>query len=175
MKKAFTLIELLVVVLIIGILSAIALPQYQKAVARSKSTQALIMLKSVYQAALEYQLANGTWPTSFADLSVSIPWTGTTKWYNPSYITDVLSNDTWSLQLSSKDGYEGLNIGQITGKYTGGGFAIWTKNTGVEKQPVILCAEKIAAIETPGDYCHKVMQTSASYTSGSSLRYYNMP
>ena len=78
-KKAFTLIELLVVVLIIGILAAIALPQYQKAVERSKSAQAVTMLKSVYQAAEEYYLANGTWPKKFADLSVTPPWTGTTN------------------------------------------------------------------------------------------------
>ncbi len=54
MKKGFTLIELLVVVLIIGVLTAIALPQYEGSMEKTRVAEALVMLKAIADAEQRY-------------------------------------------------------------------------------------------------------------------------
>ena len=67
----FTLIELLVVVLIIGILAAMALPQYFKAVERSRMTEAVTLMDSVAKAQRRKFLQTNSYVRDFRGLDVS--------------------------------------------------------------------------------------------------------
>ena len=67
----FTLIELLVVVLIIGILAAMAMPQYFKAVERSRMTEAVTLMDSVVKAQRRKFMQTNRYARSFEGLDVS--------------------------------------------------------------------------------------------------------
>ena len=68
----FTLIELLAVVLIIGILAAIAYPQYQKAVIKARIARVLPQLKAIQEAQERFYMANGHYTTEKDDLDINI-------------------------------------------------------------------------------------------------------
>lgn len=71
-NKGFTLIELLVVVLIIGILSAIALPQYFKAVEKARGAEALQLFGAIAGAQQRYYLTRDEYATEFNLLDLDL-------------------------------------------------------------------------------------------------------
>lgn len=111
MKQGFTLIELLVVVLIIGILSSVALPQYTKAVERSRSAEALTngrtLLDSTNRA---LDLQPNVAPVSKADLDVKISggnWS-TNSVYKTKDFTYTLQSD--GIQIVRELGDKGYTL-----------------------------------------------------------------
>ena len=77
MKKGFTLIELLVAVLIIGILSSVALPNYKKSIEKSRATEAMNIIKSANDAVYAYAAERNKCPEAFSKILVTIPGTKT--------------------------------------------------------------------------------------------------
>lgn len=72
LNEGFTLIELLVVVIIIGILSAIALPSFLNQAAKAKESEARTYAGSVNRAQQAYRLENTTFANSISTLGIGI-------------------------------------------------------------------------------------------------------
>lgn len=130
-KNGFTLIELLVVVLILGILAAIALPQYQKAVTKSRAANLQHLLAAVVDASNLYYLQHGVYPTSFEQLDVNLPFqtlpgSSSTCDKRNLYPSSVKGGDGFELTIynskSSNLSHNFISAHFTDGKYKCGGF-----------------------------------------------------
>ena len=128
----FTLIELLVVVLIIGILAGVALPQYQKAVAKARYTQMITAGKSLKDAMELYYMANGDYPFFWSDLDITYlgcsEGAGRYMLWCDKFAVDMFAGEDKNLVFYDIYGIENNGVGKDTGYlglHTQATYRVW--------------------------------------------------
>ena len=152
--KGFTLIELLVVVLIIGILSAVALPQYRKSVLKARATQLHVVLKHFKDVCSINRLAGGNCE-KLADIGFEY------SLADGGFVTE------------SKERYEYKNFFI---EHEWNNFTIYLKNSGMvfyTQMESSYCAAEANSIEE--SVCKSLTGTTTPVMTNAAYNYYLLP
>ena len=109
-QSGFTLIELMIVVAIIGILAAIAIPQYQNYVARAQVSEALVLASGSKVAVAEFFNTNGKMPKDFTTTTGGVTTTG--DLYCATSSTVLECNTTFGMEAAAA--IKGKHVESVT-------------------------------------------------------------
>lgn len=93
-REGFTLVELMVVVAIIGILSAIAIPNFRKYQAKAKTSEAKLRLAEVYTAESAVYSDYDTYVSCIQDAGIDSPGANSRVYYSVGFSASVSANAT---------------------------------------------------------------------------------
>ena len=179
-NAGFTLIELLVVVLIIGILAAVAVPQYQKAVEKSRISALFPIARAVETAQKAYYMATGSFSNEMSNLDISVP-LPTAPAAPPCSLayqsSDSARQDTQTVvALNNRSSAKSYFVAaaRLTGPYKCSGIKIPLKDVSVLKEGKTYCYEHIAHFTgEAGSFCQKMMN-GTYVTSFDFCRFYEI-
>ena len=173
-------------VLIIGILAAVAVPQYQKAVVKSKNAEMKHIVKAVAEAERAYYLANGKYAINFNELDIDLPLTPqeASGGHVGACNTNAFGTDSGR---QGKDYYVALNsdaeVSWLSvvaywrkGTYKCAGFGISLTSSSKTKQ--LHCREMKKEFYYKGgqdNFCKKIEQGTQLDIDSSDWRYYSLP
>lgn len=161
-NKGFTLIELLVVVLIIGILAAMAMPQYFKAVERSRMSEAVTLLGNLSQAQQRKYLQINRYTADYRALDVAPKGATGATYYTKGAPTTGANGNGFKIDLSAETGYAAGHVtatrhssaGNLQYKYNLDRYYASNNVTcnGTDDNGKALCAD-FCGIDTPTNSC----------------------
>ena len=165
-NKGFTLIELLVVVLILGILAAMAMPQYFKAVERSRMTEAVTLLSNIASAQQRKYLQINAYAKDYRGLDVAPAGATGSVYYTKGTVTTGAGGNGFGVTLSTANAYKtgfATATREANGKSNDAGLnyqynlvrfyaSPLTQCNGTNKNGQALCAD-FCGIDTPKASC----------------------
>lgn len=131
--EGFTLIELLVVIIIIGILSAIALPSFLNQAAKAKQSEAKTYVGSVNRAQQSYRIENTAFANNVEALQIGVSTSTTDYKYEIAGTTNTATIVATPVDTTSLKGFSGGVVILTTGQTA----AIACQTTGVQAQKTV--------------------------------------
>jgi type IV pilus assembly protein PilA len=137
LQKGFTLIELMIVVAIIGILAAVAIPQYQDYTVKAKLSKVTGVASPIKTAIALMAQESGSYPTSSAWVSLGIAATGPTVTAEVSSISIAATGGIVLTMANIKAvGVDGLTVTMHPSAIAAGSTAITWCNSCTATDPV---------------------------------------